>query len=359
MGSYAWYYIFPILIAILATFGYKNKKVGYLIFFLLFFFNIFRGDGVGNDTANYMDWSKIQYKGGNLEIGFTGLEDLGSKYEIFDILINRLVYSFGLNPRWVITIYSLITYLFLGLAFKRFKVNISLACLFYLGFGFYFNSMNTARQLAGISVALYAYSFLFSDKKKLMFCFWTIVSSMIHMTLIFILPVYFLRYLKVNKKLAAFICGIVSLFFVVTQINPLTIFDSYFQISYVSNYLGVYSDENGRNLIGMMFSIVTLFLMLLFYWKRNKNEKTDLSDNIFLVSLVLINVFAASAIVDRIVWNYSIFLCIYFADYFVKNQPLMKKNAVTYFIFLFLMLYGMSKSAYGGSLINGYYLNFF
>lgn len=357
MGSYAWYYIFPIFIAILATFGYKNKKVGYLIFFLLFFFNIFRGDGVGNDTANYMDWSRIQYRGGNMEIAFTGLEDLGSKYEVIDILINRLVYSFGLNPRWVITIYSLITYLFLWLAFKRFKVNISLACLFYLVFGFYFNSMNTARQLAGISVALYAYSFLFSDKKKIMFFFWAIVSSMIHMTLFFILPVYFLRYFKVNKMLAAAICGVISLFFVVTQIDPLTILDSYFQINYVSHYLGVYSD-GGRNLVGMMFSAFTLFLMLIVYWKRSKSDKTDLADNIFLVSLVLINAFAASVIVDRIVWNYSIFLCIYFADYFVKNSPYIGKNAVVYFIFIFLLTYETCKSSYNGMLINGYYLNF-
>lgn len=98
--------------------------------------------------------------------------------------------------------------------------------------------------------------------------------------------------------------------------------------------------------------------MLMFLWKRNRNERTDLADNIVLVSLVLLNAFASSVIVDRVVWNYSIFLCVFFAKYFADYPPLLKKNSWQYFVFVFLLLYESCISAVG-LLEKGYYLNLF
>ena len=164
LGSFEWYYLFPIILTVVALFKFRSKRTGVLIFFILFFFNVFRGDGVGNDTMNYISWDRIQYLGGSYETEFTGIADLGSNYELITIWMNRIVYMLNLHPRWIITMYSLITYIFLWIAFKKFRVNIAFASIFYVLLNLYFFSLSAARQMAAVSVILYAYSFLFENE---------------------------------------------------------------------------------------------------------------------------------------------------------------------------------------------------
>ena len=359
MGSYAWYYIFPIFIAILATFGYKNKKVGYLIFFLLFFFNIFRGDGVGNDTANYMDWNRIQYRGGNLEIGFTGLEDLGSKYEVIDILICRLVYSLELNPRWVITIYSLITFIFFGLGVKRHKANLSLCCLFYVLFNLFFFSLTAARQMAAVSILLYAYSFIIQENRNIAkFILFVLIAGLIHMSAIFMVLLLPLLFVKIDRRILCWIVSGISVFFIISQLDPLQYIAGFFNVEYVLRYVGEYSSDYGRSLMGMLFSMMQLGCYMFFYFQR-EGKSTDVADLFFLVAILLTSMFAASSgLIGRISYNILIFACVYLSDVISRYGTLNKQIFIVYALLLLTSIYGIGSYGAGGALINGYYLNF-
>lgn len=359
MGSYAWYYIFPIIIAILATFGYKNKKVGYLIFFLLFFFNIFRGDGVGNDTANYMRWDRIQYRGGNLKIGFTGLEDLGNKYEIIDILINRLVYSFGLNPRCVITIYSLITFIFFGLGVKRYKANLSLCCLFYVLFNLFFFSLTAARQMAAVSVLLYAYSYIIPKNRDIAkFLFLVFLAGMIHMSAIFMILLLPLSYIRIDRRIVGWIVVGISVFFIISQLDPLQYIADIFNINYVLKYVGEYTEDYGRSLMGMLFSMIQLVCYMFFYFQR-EGKNTDVADLFFLVAILLTSMFAASSgLIGRISYDILIFACIYLSNVISRYGTLNKKVFIVYALLLLVSIYDIGSYGARGALINGYYLNF-
>lgn len=359
MGSYAWYYIFPIFIAILATFGYKNKKVGYLIFFLLFFFNIFRGDGVGNDTANYMDWNSIQYRGGSLEIEFTGLGDIGKNYEVIEILINRLVYSLGLNPRWVISIYSLITFIFFGLGVKRYKANLSLCCLFYVLFNLFFFSLTAARQMAAVSILLYAYSFIIHEKRNIAkFLLFVFIAGMIHMSALFMVLLFPLLYVRVDRKIIGWIVSGISIFFIVSQLDPLQYIARVLNVEYVLRYVGEFTEDYGRSLKGMLFSMIQLGCYMFFYFQR-RGKDTDVADLFFLVSILLTSMFAASSgLIGRISYNILIFACVYLSDVISRYGTLNKQIFIVYALLLLTSIYGIGSYGAGGALINGYYLNF-
>ena len=249
-------------IAAIAIWNKKNKVAGLTILFTLFIFSFLRGESVGTDTTNAMQISTILTRS-EVDFDITNF----STYEISTNLVYRIIKS-GRSPRLIIEFYSIVTFLFLYLACRRFKINLSILMFGILISGFYIYSYNIARQYTAISVCLYALSFIFdkSWKKSLLFFPWMIFAISIHTSSLFFLPLYLVRYLNPNKiTISAIIIGslifgtlgddYIRLFFMEILANDEL-------LSYSNAYSDMITDYSSHSFMGMLFKYLTIALYI-------------------------------------------------------------------------------------------------
>lgn len=337
----AWYYLFPLFILLLATMWYKKPKVGILIILLFTFFSMFRGDDVGNDTMNNMNETSLQYRA-SLDLSDIDGESIGRTAELFYLLLVRFVVNNGFPPRAIIFLFSIITFLFLYLAFRKYNVNVGLACLFYFLSNHYLFSFSGARQMAAISILLFASSYLFEEgKKHYLFFLWVLIASLMHLSSISFIIVYPLRFVKFNKSGMLIFLTLVFLFF---SFVP-------FDMSGILSHLGMfdfsdrYADEadysgTGLSVFGFLFKGLLFACSMFVFMTRNKEKKTDLSDNLFLFSVFITCVLSlASMATNRVRYIFTIYQCVYYADYFIRNNKIRKGNASVAYLLLFVLNY--------------------
>ena len=202
------YIVFTLLVGTVLLLRLQNKRIGLFLLLLLLFLSAFRGDKVGNDTMNNMDYQYMLSRAAYVDdLKHLEISDLGGQVEIVSGLMYKFILNHNLNPRWIIYFYSVLMFVFLALAFKRFKVNTAYALVVFVILGFFYYSLTAARQLAAVSVLLYAFSFLYYEKRRIgLFVVWVLFATTIHsFSLIgFVaLPILFIPYLN-NKVIFVF-----------------------------------------------------------------------------------------------------------------------------------------------------------
>lgn len=375
-GSNLFYYIFLIVISIIALAGYKKPKTGFFIMIILLFFSMFRGEYVGNDTKNYMSEDRIQYRGGNLDVEYTTdffMDNFGSSTELIDIGLNRLVYGFNLPPRFIIWAYALITIIVLYNALRKYRVNTSIGLLIYVLSGLYYFSLSAARQMAAVSIVLYALTFVLvkdsylkpsTNKKSILksdfvsFCSMMLIAAMIHTSAFFFVVIYPLRYLRLNKNLVTIILSFVCTACVLLAIDPMSYIFSVVNMEYISRYLGLY-DDGGRSLMGRLFDIPRFIFFILIFYKGVKYNITESKDNYYALALFLMAIFIqTNGLLARITYYLTAFMCVYISKVLVNDFRLRKGVLYTLFmLYILLSIYGTGGGAVS-SLTSGYYLMF-
>jgi transmembrane protein EpsG len=329
----SFYLPFYFIIFLLAWFV-KDKRSDMLIVFLLLFFSMFRGDNVGVDTAHYL-------------AGFTQREfDLSSgsvyNYEFLFIWFENRLEALKFGTRYIIYLFSIITFYFLVKSSKRFNVSISLVCLFYVLFNYYFLSLNIARQFAAAAILLYAFSYLqYEDKRRQWFFVYVILAGGLHVTSLFFIVLYFSRYFdvgKINKQyiiifLIAFY--VVSLFWIAKLIYP------------IINILGNFNQyveylEQTKVMIVSLKSIIFTTSMIIiksiiFIQLRKEGANKTLL-NLFFISILVdaffINLWGNMA---RIKYSMGMIDLICYAYYFKQNR--LSSNKLIIFT-LTMIVYG-------------------
>lgn len=356
------YVLFTLLIGVVVLFGLKSKKIGLLLLVLLFFLSAFRGEKVGNDTLNYMDANSIQYRGTVLA-DFSNFEfdNLGNKVEILNNLVCKIIYESGVDTRWIIYFYSFVTFLFLTLSFKRFKVNLSYGLVFYVLLSFFFYSLTAARQLTAVSILLYAYSYLqCNDKRKYLFFLWVVVASSIHSFSIFFIVLYFVRLLSKPSELFSFVIFIASLLAVVVEIDFISQLSVAMDVEHLSDYVSTYGSGE-RNLFGKIESWAVVAFMYYFYYNATKQSdvnRNKVVDNLYLLSMLF---YAAltnyPGLIGRIHYDLSIVQCVFLASYMgASNRKITSIEKVAYLFFIFICMF--INNSFETSLRSSYYLMF-
>lgn len=363
----AWYVLFPIFITVFALAFYKKKWAAPIIVFLLFFFSAFRGDKVGTDTLNYMDWDSISYKARLFSSEDVSFEDFGGKVEVLNNGLNALVYYGNLPARLIIIIYSLVTLLTFVLSAKSFKVNITISCLFLVLLGFYFYSFNTARQICACSIVLLSYNYLkYDDYRKWLFFLLVLLATSIHSFSICAVPCFFSRWIKLNRKVIGYIALAISLVLLLVNIPFVPKLVELFVSDKISRYAIFYLENNNSlNIVGKVFNCLWVFFLYYFYVNTNQEQqKTNVFDSLFLISIVVFSLFAPySGIVGRINQYVSIFQCIYLTNSYLSNKSSLYRKGHFYinpysFLFFLMALYFCSSIGTKGSLASGYYMLF-
>lgn len=261
-------YLIMYIVALYAIINYKNVKVGYIVWGILFFFSAFRGDTVGRDTQTYLDELYIASRS-SLEIGTSAT----STMEIFSNAVFRIV-ALTDSPRIIIFFFSIVTFVFLFLLHKRAKINLSFLMMVFLLGGGYLYTFNISRQWAAIAVAVYAVSFIFEPKWKKSLLFFPVIflATGIHFLSISYIVIYLIRFVRVNFitailiMVASLIIGIYSVDIVGISTN--SVFDNYF-----STYEQNLSIREERSMMGR---IATLYSMILYIYVIYKMEKLNL-----------------------------------------------------------------------------------
>lgn len=344
--------VFYILLAILILFSLSRQgklKMGGVSFILLAIVNAFRGESVGSDTINYYN--------NNFDATFS--LDFSSSYELewLFCIISNGINSLGINSRWCLWILSIITFAFLYLASKRFQRQMELslvlvALMFFCVLDFFPLSLNIARQVASISIVLYAYSYLY-DKKKYMFFFWIFIAMGLHFSSIIFFPIYFLRNINFSniRFVYIFIAAYIIFFAVFLYKSILLDFiTSHFPLVSLYDHLIDKTEETNKSIASVLYEFIKLNINLYIVHNLLKNAKNKFV-GIFIISIfvgLLFNAFYGD--ISRVVLGLSIINVIILASYFSNNNLSMMDKLVyliTLFIYSWTVLRSLSGGAYG------------
>lgn len=311
------YYIFPLFVLIIVAIGHQRKDVGLLLFCVLLFFSMFRGDNVGEDTSHYLD---LAAEGDQKLFAFAEEGALKTRFEILFYLLYYIIFVFHLDPRISIYFFSVFIFVFLYLSAQRLNVNVSIVALFFVFCGFYYYSFNIARQFAAACVGLYGITFINEDSsKRYLFFLWTLLGALLHNSIVVFMILYPLRYVSFDRRTCA-----VIVFFLYIILYLLPTFDV---IQNVLSQTGVavfdkYGNEgdydvSSKNLVGIFVDMFYTFILLYLFLFRNEEYYTDVYDNIFLLSLLIMALLSSGNLGSwRLMLNYSLFHCLYIASVF-------------------------------------------
>lgn len=353
-----WYYLFPIVILYIATNWKDSRKAGFLVLAFFLFFSMFRGDEVGVDTMNYME----RYWRHAIFTESFSWDTIGHSSEVLYVLLCQVLYYNDLPPRLIIYVFSIITIGGLFFASKRTGLSMAMVGLFYLLTNHYLYSLAAARQLAAVSFCLIASTYLNEEgRKKYLFFLFTLLAATFHVSTLFFIIVYPLKYISVNRKMAAII---VSVFFVVALFLPMdgllnNIMGGMGDLDYAESY-GAGSDyeTKGKSLMGLLYNSILFSINILIYMLSRPKQKTNIEDNLFLFSLIITAFFTYSSMVThRMIFTFSVIQCLYYTRFFTERVNLNTPNIkLIYYAFFVLSYYGIVS--WVGALNSPYYMNF-
>lgn len=355
-------YIFiSLFVSIVALTSYKKKWTGLFITILLLFLLMFRGDDVGHDTKAYIDPHYMFVRVNqsmDLSTDEINTSTYGRDIELISNKIFEWVYYSDLPPRFVLYFYAIITIVFLYFAFKRYRINIALGMMFYVLLGLFYFSMTAVRQMAAVSVVAFAISYIFdTDKKKYLFFLFILLATLIHASSLFFIWLYFLRSVKVSREMVITVSAVICVVFTLFPIDFMGIIYSITHMSYITSYKGQY-DSTEKPIFASIIGLI--ILAYYYYWLliKNKETKTDLYDNLFLLAVLLSSLFSShSILLSRINFFVTIFMCVFLSKEMVEKR--FNKNEEMKFvtcIFVLLKIY-MSKD-WNSMLDSNYYLMF-
>ena len=327
-----WFFIFPVFAFVLATWKYKDERTGIILLLLLLFFSMFRGDEVGTDTQNYMEKYDLI---ANLFLYDANYTFEGGRTELLYYYLCSFIYLNGYSPRWIIYIFSLITYIFIYLGCRRMKVNMAYFALFFVLSTMYIVSFNIARQFAAISICFFSVSFLF-DKglKQYFFLIGVGVSFFIHSSSILFVPLYFLKNVSLDRTKVGWIIYVLSIIAIFAPITEVA-FEMFARLGILERYSEKYGAASDRGLsslgiINYIYKTIIFTIYFLIYRARNNEKKTDLYDNLYLSFFLLQGCFASDSNLAtyRIKFSFMILMCLYFSMVFIKMND--DKRALYY-----------------------------
>lgn len=338
--------IFYLVFIIVIFLSIKKNKIGDIIIpLILFLVSIFRADSVGTDTSHYMDAYSMQW------LANRSLSDVSDniKYlELLYIYIVKIAYFLD-SPRIIISCFSIITFIFLGLTFRRLKINFGIAFSIFLLLGFYIESLNYARQLTACAILLYSYSYYLTgnDKKYILY---VLLASLFHLSSILFIFIRFIPIIKIKRfNLLMFIIG-VFVYSIISPINIVSLVSKIVSIQYILRYEDLFMDSNLPSIMGIIFKIINFAIIIYVYCNSQKGVYADRYDIMFSISFVFSLLFGSSnPIIARIVLGASIFQVIYISRFFSTYRTNKLLNMMIYVLFACLNAYSVLSSIKGGA----------
>ena len=302
----------------------RSKILDYSVLLLLMIVLAFRDSSVGTDTINYLN---MLYSW-NYEVEIA-MDSSGKQMEYIWTNFVDLVYKLGLSSDYLVIIPGLVNIFLIYYSFRRFKINVNVALLFFVIMTYYFLAFNILRQTLAVSITLLAYSFAI-EKNYYKYFIAMFFAVGVHFSSAICLPIILLNWLNSNLKLYIPLL-------IISLVLGLSGLDLYFLKSYsfYDSYSDLVSAEAGVTSIRVFIRIfMTLFSIYAIKQKR--------VDNVFIVNLfVLANIIdnmclRVDPIIYRISFYFSIIYPVFLSKYFESYKIKLQANVIFY---LFVLVY--------------------
>ncbi|NIE70573.1 EpsG family protein [Pantoea sp. Acro-807] len=285
-------YILILFFSSLFAFCYQKSKSPLSFFFLILTFLCLWIPaairfGVGTDYFRYL--GMVQ----SVRLGY-----IATEYGYY--IINYIVMYLNISPQWVMAITSFLIVFFVFLAIKKEHFFIAIfifVCLFYLP------SMSLIRQAIGVSIIAWGVSEYLKSKKNTCF-FAIIIASFFHISMLILLPVYFVSRLGLKARPQLLIPVILAMFFLSNEIINFLSFPFVAQSKY-GFYLNSYFAEKPELGSGIGV-LIKIFLPLCYLVRarhfqkihKNHNILAWLSFTVIAANLISINIHIFSRVAD-------------------------------------------------------------
>lgn len=323
----------------------KNKK--YFIFVTLFMIILvgFRDFSVGIDTYGYY---KTYIRYANIDFNYIFRDHVKEKGYIFiQILFNKLGIGFlGFN-----ILYAVFNFCIISLLIYRYSKMPWLSYFLYICFSFYTLSFTMVRQTLAMSIVILA---VMQDKKDgiwsfLKFVLFIYIAHMFHSSAIITLPLWFVRRIKFNKRLAIviFIIAFFTFVFKSKMAN--------FVINYATEISDKYESYNVKtgNAGVLLYMMMIVSVMFGYMLKSFLFEK----DNVFFFYCLCIMIILFPAVqggnaIMRIYYYFYIFMIVYIPN---MLESIRKEEHFYVKLFILMLYIGVGIYCFRSGLLHNTY----
>lgn len=281
------------------------------------------------------------------EFNFESVQNINGTFgmEKGYLLYNSIIKTLGFSFYGFTLINSIIFYTCLYIGLKRYIKNFNFFLIIFLYKMFFYDTFISMRQ--SVSMVIFFIALQFIEKKKPV-KYWILctIALFFHNSAIILFPLYFIRNFKISKK-TFMIINIVGLIFLILNITGIFVFNpiNVINILFSNNSIALeksnsYFDITEKISIihSLEYFVIAIILYFNYEYIQNKNDKSKLVINIFIILMFIFTVMRGFVIITRIkdyfLWTYSIILY-----YLMENQEIKKKNIIAILVCV-VCLYG-------------------
>ena len=273
----------------------KNKAALFFFFFLLTVLLMFRHEGIGNDTGNYMHiFSKLS--------NYSWLEIFNDHNEFGFAFYNRIISILSKDPQFFLATTAIVTSCLIYPTYKRLCLDPSLMIVLFCTMSTFSMMFSGIRQMLAVGIGFIAYEFT-RNKKLVPFIVAVCVAVTFHTSSFMLFFMYPLYHARITKK---------WLYAVVPAVGFVFIFNRQI-FAVLSRFIERYTDYNasmestGAYTMIILFTLFTVFAFLIPDEAMLDSETIGLR-NFLLFSLVLQLFAPLHFIAMRMNYYYIIFI---------------------------------------------------
>ena len=302
----------------------------------------FRDTGMGTDYAGYIDFYEYLL---NHKVFMTGPligSEIGWNYA--NLWIARL----GIPYELFFGLVTAITWFFFIKGSYRFQYLLPLMFFFVISTGFFFWTLSGLRQ--SITIMLFFFSIRYILERNIYMYMITIgIGSLFHISILMMIPIYFLNKIKINRAIALFLFLISiafignNLFILVSdtlmlylgQLGHLSVYAHYLEQDKMLEMV----ESTGTNLGFILKSIFTIWII----FKSKKILKIHNDLNIyyllFIIYAILNNLFFGMELIARVLNYFYMCFPIVAASVIYFSNTKIEKIVAFVFLCAFTLLY--------------------
>lgn len=335
-----------LLLVIINLFLHKKSKyfliTSVILFCILLLLSIFRDLSVGTDYRGY--YMVFKTIGSHTFLDPVTQEILW-KGERGWYYMNKLIYVYGNFFAYILCFYFITYFLIFKTIHDKSIIPLFSILLYYLGC-YYFVSYNVMRQAIGFSFFIYAIRFI-EERKFLKYTLVLIVGSFFHLSAIYLIPLYFIKYITWSKAL---IILLLILSLLLGYINMFSKIAPFIHIHRLQNYLLL--EHKTISFFGyLMFSINTILAIIFLIYAKAINSKDSIYLKLTLIGVILSNFVIHYQVLNRFSEIYlSPLMIIGYVNVIPKCELLFNKLFLTFLLLtyaLFLFYITLTKNSNG------------
>lgn len=328
--------VFGVIIGSINKYEKLNRFLFVVISFLIVSIVAFRSEEIGTDTPGYYSYFL------NPNLGYSNYDksDIEIGYNLFSDLV-RFIYKDGNFFLSLCAFISIIPFLYL--LWKE-SENKLLSLFFFVTLGttttYYILFFSMVRQCVALGIICIGLYLFHTNKLNKLYkrLIPVIIAFCFHHTSFLALPLFFIDYVKISKKVAT-LSLVISLLIGYSLVNYIRILK--FIIGYTENsydYYVLLIDENTYQL-GVTIPITLLCIVVFLY--SNDEFLENIYVKTFFIGTIINNIMSLAGNSDRLSLYFGIYGCLVIPNF--MEQQLRNKSLMKYSLLILLLVYYTGK----------------